>query len=179
MTATTTSPVSFVVDVRRLPQRGFPVSIDADATQRAELATTHGLISVESFAAELLVQTWKRDGIRITGKVRASVTQECIVTLEPLGAEVDEEIEALFVPEDSPLAKPNMDEGEMFLSADGPDAPELFDGERIDAGAVAEEFFALALDPYPRKAGVELQNPAGADKESSPFEKLRARLQKD
>lgn len=179
MTKSVQSPVSFVVDVRRLPQKGFPLRIDADAAQRDELAATHGLISVESFAAELLVQTWKRDGIRVTGRVRASVTQECVVTLEPLGAQIDEEVEALFVPEGSPLAKPGMDEGEMFLSADGPDAPEPFDGERIDAGAVAEEFFALALDPYPRKAGVEVQNPGGVDKEPSPFEKLRDRLQKD
>ena len=35
MTKAMQSPVSFVVDVRRLPQKGFPLRIDADAKQRA------------------------------------------------------------------------------------------------------------------------------------------------
>ena len=41
-----------------------------------------------------------------------------------------------------------------MLDAEGPDGPETFTGDTIDAGALAEEFFGLAIDPYPRKTGV-------------------------
>ena len=172
------SPIAFPVSVRRLPQRGFPLVIEANEQQRAALAEAHMLLSVDSFRAELMLTNWKRGGVQITGTVEASVVQACIVSLEPIPAKIDESIDAIFVPESSPLAKPDIEEGELFLAADGPDGPETFDGETIDAGAVAEEFFALALDPYPRKQGATVAAPVDDDPEASPFAKLRDRLQK-
>ncbi|MDP3897093.1 MAG: DUF177 domain-containing protein [Mesorhizobium sp.] len=172
------SPIAFPVSVRRLPQRGFPVLIEANERQRAQLAEAHMLLSVERFRADLLIRAWNRDGVQVTGTVTASIVQACIVTLEPIPAEIAESIDAVFVPESSPLAKPDIAEGELFLSADGPDGPETFDGETIDAGALAEEFFALAIDPYPRKQGAAVAAPIETDPEASPFAKLRDRLQK-
>jgi uncharacterized metal-binding protein YceD (DUF177 family) len=43
----------------------------------------------------------------------------------------------------------------MLIDAEGPDMPETFEGDQIDIGAVAEEFFELAIDPYPRKIDAE------------------------
>jgi len=169
------SPISFPVSVRRLPQKGFPLVIEADERQRADLARMHGLLSVESLRAELLLKSWKRDSIRVTGRVEAAIMQECVVTLEPLEAAIDEEVDAVFLPESSPLVRPEGSEGELFLSADGPDAPETFDGETIDAGALAEEFFALGIDPYPRKAGAAVAAAKTAEPEASPFAVLRGR----
>lgn len=40
----------------------------------------------------------------------------------------------------------------MILDAEGEDGPEPFSGDAIDVGQLAEEFFALGIDPYPRKA---------------------------
>lgn len=172
------SPISFPVSVRRLPQRGFPVIIEADAGQRAALAEAHLLLSVERFRAELLIRAWNAGGIQVTGTVQATIVQECIVTLEPLTAGISESVEAIFVPETSPLAKPDIADGELFLAADGPDGPETFDGETIDAGALAEEFFALGIDPYPRREGASVAPSPDADPEASPFAVLRNRLQK-
>jgi len=67
-----------------------------------------------------------------------------------------------------------------MLDADGADSPETFVGDRIDVGAVAEEFFELAIDPYPRKPGLpdeavpQVFGDAGDedDKPVSPFAKL-------
>ena len=70
--------------------------------------------------------------------------------------------------------------GEVLLDADGPDRPETFAGDSIDAGALAEEFFALAIDPYPRKPGAALP-PAGEEEEGSAgplHEKLKALTRK-
>ena len=65
------SPVSFVANVARLPQKGLPVVIDADASQRAALAKEHELLSVENYRAELLVEPWKRNGVKVSGHVEA------------------------------------------------------------------------------------------------------------
>lgn len=162
------SPVSYLLNVSRLPPKGVTVTIDADAVERAALADQHGLLSVECFVAEILARPWKGEGVSVRGKVEADVTQACIVTLDPLVAHVDEEISAIYLPEGSRLARSEHENGEIVVEADSEDLPELFAGDSIDLGALAEEFFALALDPYPRKEGIALELPkeAGTDEEN-------------
>lgn len=172
------SPISFPIDVRRLPQKGFPLVIEPDAKALVALARAHDIVSVERFRAELLLQNWKRGGVIVTGRVRAEIVQECVVTLEPMGAVIDEAVETIFVPDGSPLVREDVAEGELFLSADGPDGPETFDGQSIDAGALAEEFFALGIDPYPRKPGAALPGNGAGDAEASPFATLRHLVRK-
>lgn len=149
-----TSPVSFKVNVLRLPQKGMAVKIDATEKQRQALAEAHGLESVERYHVDLLVGRWKRNGVKVSGTVSAEITQACVVTLEPLQSRIREDVEALYLPEDSKLGREGFNAGgEILLDVDGPDGPELFSGDTIDVGALAEEFFGLAIDPYPRKAG--------------------------
>lgn len=172
------SPVSFEVHVARLPQNGLPVVVEADAAQREALAEAHGLLSVESYRAEMLVSAWKRSGVRVSGRVTADITQACVVTLEPVTAHIDEAVEGVFLPQDSKLARFDQ-EGEMLLDAEGPDSPEVFTGDTIDAGALAEEFFGLAIDPYPRKPDASLDTSSLDGPEETEFQKkLRGLLGK-
>lgn len=151
------SPVSFAVNVARLPQKGMPVTIEANEKQRASLAAQHGLLGVKRFEAQMLVVGWKRNGIKVSGRVDAEIVQECVVTLEPLDAAIGEEFSQVYLPEESKLGRLGFhDGGEILLDADGPDSPETFVGDTIDVGALAEEFFGLAIDPYPRKADAAL-----------------------
>jgi hypothetical protein len=160
------SPVSFKAFVTRLPQKGMPVVIDADARQREALAAAHGLVSVERFHAELHVAPWKRNGVKVSGHVEADITQECVVTLDPLQSKIEEEVEGLFLPADSKLGREGFDtSGEIHVAAEGPDSPETFTGDMIDVGALAEQFFGLGIDPYPRKPGADL---ISGDKEEAP-----------
>lgn len=172
-----TSPVSFRANVLRLPQRGMPVTIDATEKQRAALAEAHGLESVERYHVDLLVSRWKRNGVRVSGTVRAEITQACVVTLEPLQSRIREEVEALYLPEDSKLGREGFNAGgEILIDAEGPDSPELFSGDTIDVGALAEEFFGLAIDPYPRKAGVSASLAPLEDEPSEPDGPLQQKL---
>jgi hypothetical protein len=175
---TPASPVSFPVNVARLSRSGLPVWLDADGEQRAALAAAHQLLSVETFRFDLTVEPWKGDGVRVAGRVKAAITQACIISLEPVVSEIDEAVDTVFVPEGSKLAVPGwIERGEMVLDAEGPDAPETFSGDFIDAGAVAEEFFALAIDPYPRKEGASLESASGGESPGEHrgplYEKLR------
>lgn len=174
----TDSAISFKANVLRLPRKGMPVAIDADERQRIALAAVHDLLTVERLHADLLVVPWKSDGVRITGHVEADILQACVVTLEPLAASIREAIDAIYIPEGSALAKRIADpSGEILVDPDGPDAPELFVGDTIDVGAVAEEFFALGIDPYPRSRAAAAA-PAPEEEETpradSPFAKLRS-----
>lgn len=147
--------LTYPVPVLHLPHKGLTVKIGTNDKERAALAAEHDLRSVKSFDAEFLLTPWKKKGVRIRGTIKAEVVQSCVATLEPLDAMVDAEVDTIFVPEDSRLAKIQLDEsGELLLDAEGADIPETFVGDKIDLGAVAEEFFELALDPYPRKSGL-------------------------
>ena len=174
----TTSPVSFEVHVARLPQKGMPVVVEADAGQRDALAAEHGLQSVVRYRADLLVTPWRRNGIKVSGTVKADVIQQCVVSLEPIEASVSEAVEGLYLPEGSKLGRQGFETGgEILLDAEGPDSPELFSGDTVDVGALAEEFFGLALDPYPRKPGAVAADatelPSAAEPDGPLQEKLR------
>ena len=175
-------PISHPVSVARLPQRGMPVKLVATESERAALARDHDLIAVKSFTADLTVAKWRGDGVKVSGTVTADIVQTCSITLEPLDAHVANEIDAVFVPEHSKLARVQADaNGEIVLDANGPDAPETFAGDHLDVGLVAEEFFELGIDPYPRKDGARLPPVAEADKEPekvSPFANLSELKQK-
>jgi uncharacterized metal-binding protein YceD (DUF177 family) len=169
--------ISHRVAVARLPQAGMPVILKADEKELRRLAKAFDLIDVSSFTAEMLVKKWRKDGVKITGIVKADITQSCVVTLEPLKANVSNDIDAVFVPENSKLSRPQISgEGEIIIDFDGPDLPETFSGDTIDVGALAEEMFGLAIDPYPRKEGIDFEfQDAGAaqvEKKPSPFAKL-------
>lgn len=182
MTGVAISPVSYTVHVARLPRNGMPVVIDADERERLALAREHGLEGVETFRAEFLVAPWRRDGVRITGRVESRIVQSCVVTLVPVHSTVAADIDVVLVAETSKLARSDIDEsGEILLDPEGADAPDTYSGDTIDIGALAEEHFELAIDPYPRAPGAKLETPGEEETERapSPFAKLAQLRRKD
>ncbi|KKX34320.1 DUF177 domain-containing protein [Rhizobium sp. LC145] len=172
-------PFSYSVKVGHISANPVSVHVEANERELEGLAKLWQVVSVKSLKADLQVVRWKKDGIRIKGRVEADIVQSCVVTLEPVEARLDEHFEQIFVPEDSKLARIVTGEtAEMLIDPDGPDLPETFSGDTIDAGAVVAEFAALAIDPYPRKSDVEfsphLEGDAGeTTKRPSPFAVLK------
>lgn len=172
-------PFSYPVKVGSISANPLTVRVEADEREREGLAKLWQVLSVEQLKAELVVNRWKKDGIRLKGRVQAQVTQACVLTLEPVSARIDEPFEQIFVPEGSKLARiVTTEAAEMVLDPDGPDLPEEFSGDTIDAGEVVAEFAALGIDPYPRKKGVDFQDhiesdPAKSEGRPSPFAALK------
>lgn len=171
-------PFSFNVKVGHISSNPVTVTIAADGAECEQLARQWEIPKVNAFSAELVVQRWKRDGVRLKGRVKADILQSCVVTLEPVASKIDEPIDAVFVPEGSKLARaPVAEGGEMLLDPDGPDSPETFQGDTIDAGAVAAEYAAMAIDPYPRKDGIifsgHVESTEEDDAKPSPFAALK------
>jgi uncharacterized metal-binding protein YceD (DUF177 family) len=175
---------SYPVKVGHVSANPVTVQLSADADERAALARLWGVESVESLEAEFQVSRWKRDGVRVKGDLHARLTQACVVTLEPVKAVIEAPVEALFVPEGSRLARGDADSsGEVVVDPEGPDMPETFSGDEIDLGAVASEFAALSIDPYPRAAGAafspDVEAGSGDEEGDSPFAALKGWQKKD
>lgn len=153
--------------VRRLA-KGEQIAIAATAEERAALAEALDLVALDSLTADVTLKPWRGEGVRVTGTVRAVVTQACTVTLEPVPGTVEENFDVRLHPDAAPSAVVDVD-------LDAADPPELLEAGEVDIGAIALEHFALGLDPYPRAPGVEFEAPdEGDDDEPSPFAALAA-----
>ena len=160
------------VDVARLPSH--PVEIVATDAEREKLAAACDLQLVSDLHATVELFPGARGSVKIEGRVVADIVQTCVVTLAPVDARIDEAFAIRFVrPDDAPLVPKSG--AEIVVDADRPDPPEILDGPTIDIGALAEEAFVLAIDPYPRAPGAALPNEPEAPKDvdrNSPFAAL-------
>lgn len=172
------TPFSYKVKVGHISANPVTVKLVADASELEGLARLWRVETVKRLESELQVARWKKDGVRIHGHVEAEIVQSCVVTLDPVETRISEEFDRIYVPEGSRLARLVLDErGEMVLDPEGDDIPEQFSGDTIDAGDVVCEAVALAIDPYPRKAGVEfadhVESTEADDRKPSPFAVLK------
>ena len=109
------------------------------------------------------------DGLRVVGRVQATVVQNCVVTLEPIESRIDEAIDLVFLPEAAP-APDAVGAG----TGRGRRAAGAAPNGMVDLGAVATEFLLLGIDPYPRKPGAVFEAPPAGDPASHPFAALAA-----
>jgi len=164
MTPETVGPLTRLVDVGRVPPRGQEVQIVATSEECAALAKDFGLPAIQSLSGDYRLKTSAK-GINVTGLVKASITQICVMTLEPFDSMIEEEVEVDFAEPSGMPAEPPTDINEY----DPPD--EIVNGQ-IDLGALTAEFLALGLDPYPRKPGIDFSYQEPADEKDSPFAAL-------
>lgn len=166
-------PFSRILRVDTLPRDGETVTIEASASEREAVAAALKLPSIERLAATLTVKKAARGGARVIGAVHGELTQTCVVTLEPFPAAIDEEIDVRFAPSDERWPRRAVEEPETVVSMTDADEPDPIVDGKIDLGALAVEFFALGLDPYPRKPGAAFTPPAAPEAEVTPFAVLR------
>jgi hypothetical protein len=150
--------------VEDVPEAGLEVSIEAEPAERKAIAERNGLVGISELKADFKILRLNRGSVDVSGLLKAAITQTCVVSLEPFSSEIAAEIAADFT-----TARPT---GQGEAAIDDPDL--IIDGQ-IDLGALAEEFFVLSLDPYPRKPGAQFDESfvASADVKLSPFEALR------
>ena len=169
---TEAAPLTRMVRVDALRREGQTVTIEASPAEREALASVYKLPAIAALTATLRVEPVGRGEARVTGAVHGEFTQTCVVSLEPFAETVDEAVDVRFAPRaEEGSARPAARETLTFSLADEDDPDPVVDG-KIDLGALTAEFFALGLDPYPRKPGVEfvaLDEPAPPD---SPFAAL-------
>lgn len=102
------------------------------------------------------------DGWMLAGNLGATVTQRCVITLEPVRVRIDIDVTRKFIPglidEDTEeeIEVPDDDEIEPLLA-------------EIDLGQVAIESLALALPEYPKRDGASLEDTSFTAPEATPM----------
>ncbi len=165
--------LSLDVKVQVLPTNGLRIKLEPTSEQLKLMVKVADIVSIERFVAELEFRRWQKKGVSVKGKVFAQITQQCVITLEPVSSEVNEEIDRIFVPPGSKYLKPTFDDdGELVLDYDGRDEPELYEGTTLDAWEIAMEHFTLGIDPFPRAEGAELEELGLAEEVETEDEKI-------
>jgi Large ribosomal RNA subunit accumulation protein YceD len=164
------TPWRIPVAVEEIADTGQRFDLVADAAVRAAVAKVAGLRDLPRFEASFDVTRRGSGGLHVTGKVSATVGQNCVVTLEPLANEVEERVDLLFEP--SSTARATEGKAEPRRRDVKLDDPEPLIGGIVDLGVLATEFLILGLDPYPRKPGAVFEQPHQGKQDSGPFAAL-------
>ncbi|MBD1545039.1 YceD family protein [Roseibium aggregatum] len=178
-------PFSHKVHADRLGDREETIVIEPDKAALKRIAEANGCVDVDRLRAELTLKPWRKAGVRVVGTLEATVTQQCVVTLEPFKQELFEDIDRTFEPVSSRARRPRdlNEEGEIEIDLETLDPPDVMVDGVIDLGAMICEQLALSIDPFPRKPGAvfeqeEEKDSGEVEDKPSPFAAL-AKLKQD
>lgn len=165
-------PLEQIVDVTTLPDKGRHVILAVDERDHTPLAEFFDVLSVEKLEGELHLTPIKGRKIRVDGDVKAALTQECSVTLEPLSAKVSAKLDLILMPESSSVRHETFDEDGALIVALDDDFADTYANNRVDVAALALEALALEIDPYPKKDDAAFEPHIEGEAEASPFAAL-------
>lgn len=160
---------TYKIELASVPPEGKSFELVPDEATRKHLSAVANVASIPSLKVTLQVRPAGTDGAEVAGKLEGALRQTCVVSLEEFDNPIAENFTTDFAA-DARSEASNDDEEEI---EDLPDP--IVDG-KIDLGALATEFLILAVDPYPRKPGVEFAplpaEEAAPEPKRSPFEQL-------
>lgn len=133
--------------VRDVPQDGLDIRRSATAEECQALAQELGIPAIEALEVTYRIVAKTGGRFALNGTIAARVTQDCVVSLDPIDAKVHAVLDIVYTPEPS-------DQGEeVEASADDLDKPdeEPIEHGTIDVGRVVMEELVAGLDPYPRR----------------------------
>lgn len=176
-------PLSRQVDVKRLPEGGLEQDITAKPDECAALAADLDLPAVSALTGHFVIARRAGGRFEVSGEIKATVTQVCVVTLDAFESTVEQPVELTFAaateaPRDragrasrsTEFANPPRATGTILSDgqAEAEDPPDPLFDDTIDLGVIASEFLALALDPYPKKPGVHFEDTMVGEKDAQP-----------
>jgi len=181
----------FALDALR--DRPVHQRVQTDAAERAELAKRFDILGIDSLEAMLKInRTRGGRAVRVEGRITASLTQACIVSLQPVAQTMDATFTVVFVPSEDLKPLPVDEDGAIDVDAIDPDEEleEALPEGPLDLGELVAQEFAVALDPYPRAPGAvfkptwgedDAPDPADGPPEGKirPFADLKAKLKKE
>jgi Large ribosomal RNA subunit accumulation protein YceD len=168
-------PWRVLLAVAQIPDTGLHRDIEADASAREAMAELGGLREILSANASLEVTPNGGGRFHVRGRVRARVGQTCVVTLDPIENDIDEQIDLIFAPPDQIPEMADLVDEAAEADAEIPDPPEPIKNGAIDLGRLATDALFLGVDPYPRRSDAVFEPPATAiDPEDHPFAALKA-----
>jgi uncharacterized metal-binding protein YceD (DUF177 family) len=152
---------------------------------KKDIAKRLGILQLQSLKAKISLRRENKRMVKVSGSFKASVVQECVVTLQPVSEQISENFEAWFADpqqvvsfararherdkEKSEIERPMLEEYE--------DPEPIIDGQ-IDVGEVVLQFLSLSINPFPRskeaQAAFEREEGDSPKKRENPFAALKA-----
>ena len=167
---------SRVVSLKDLGKDEMRLDLLASTEECAALARRFGLSAIAGVRATGGLERLAGGRVRLRVKLEAEVSQICVVTLDPVVNQIEEDLDILFDTEMN-------DSAALDMSFDPNSDCEPLPGDSLDVGEIVAEELALSLDPYPRKPGIALETgsgeEAGEPPRGGPFEALAVLKRKE
>ena len=166
----TTAELSWEHATHDIPQSGLSREREAAPDELARIARALDLFACASLRTAYAVVPTVGGRFRVTGRLRAEISQACVVTLEPVDSTIEEGFDVTFWPEEE-MPAPRGGEVDMDEEAD----PEPILAGQIDIGRIIFECLVACIDPFPRKPEASLDRSSAhptdeaAGKPDSPF----------
>ena len=165
---TETPEFSRLVLLARLGTEPFRQDIAATEAERAALARRFDLLALDRLDATVELVRRGKNMFLLRACFEAEFVQACVVTLDPVSGTVAEEFTLLYGP-------PEAEEAASGSVADEV-AFEPIVGSAVDVGEAISQQFSLALPPFPRSAGADVEAALSPPDDASPFAAALSRL---
>jgi len=147
-------PLSHSYNLARLGNAGDEVHFAANPAERAALAKWAGVVSVEKLDARVQIRKLEPNRFGLDFQLTADVTQSCVVTLDPVSGHIAHGFSREFVFVGA-VPRHRAEQKPIESEADLEEGPEEITSLHLDLAVPVLEEFALSLNPYPRRQGVE------------------------
>jgi len=172
------TPLDWTYAVRDVPIDGLAIERTVTSDEAMSLAQELEIVSVESLTAKCHLTPRAGGRLSLKGTIFARLTQECVVTLDPISVAVSLPVDVVFTPQAGITAGIEMPMDGSLEDLDAPDEEPIENGT-VNVGRIVFEELLSGLDPYPRSPNANFdwadEKAGAADK--NPFATL-ARLKK-
>ncbi|HLJ52140.1 MAG TPA: DUF177 domain-containing protein [Rhizomicrobium sp.] len=154
-------PLERIYNLGRLARAGDEVSITAKPDELLRIAQWLEVRALDALTARVSLQKLSPERFDYEAEMRAEVTQDCVVTLEPVHSLIERRVRR-----ELHFAETGLLAAEISVDAEVDDVREEISTLHYDLAAPLLEELALAIDPYPRAPGVTFSPPF--DEEGAP-----------
>ena len=150
---------SHIIEADDVSDKPLLKKISASPQERKDLARRMGIISVDKLEAQItVIRADSNFLIHATGPYKAVLTQECVVTGEPVQETVEGDVEGWFAEESKAVSlnkarherMSQIADSEMPILGERDDPDPIRDGF-FDIGELVVQYLLVDMNPYPRK----------------------------
>ena len=172
---------SHKIEAEDISSKAMHVNIEPTEQQCKDLARRMHIEAIDSAKASLTIQRDSKNmNIHVTGQLKAVISQNCVVSLEPIESVIETQVEGWFADPGSVISitkarheKDSKSHDAELQILDEKDDPEPFVDGHIDLGELAAQYLSLAIDPYPHKEGVDFEQHISADQQKKNIPEVR------
>ncbi len=145
------------VDTSTIQDKNVRLTISPEEEDKPHLERRLEIKELNSVVAKMTLKRLNRRVIKVSGTFAADITQECVVTLQPVKNHLEDSFETWYADPEQAVSfararherdkEKRMDERPMLDEKDDPEP--IIDG-KINLGEIVTQYLSLAIDPFPR-----------------------------